>query len=1163
MTDASRTTPQSAETLAPVFSAARIAELLAVPPKPTITPTSEQRGVIEHPLSGSTLVVAGAGSGKTETMANRVVWLVANGLVAPDHVLGLTFTRKAAGELRERITGRLLTFVERLADAASLGKLSEAELIRANELEALLGDGLDLPEVSTYNAFAAGVLQEFGAAAGLAPGAAIIDEATAWRIAREVMVGSTDPALVTSELSIPALTEKVIEMDHAVSDHLSSLERVDAIVAEFARVTSLPYDRKERDRGGEPSGKVYAPVRDAVAALSENPLITRLAREYAAEKQRRGVLEFSDQLALATLALERSADAVAVLRARHRAVLLDEVQDTSVGQTRFLSRIFAGGSVMAVGDPHQSIYGWRGASAAGLSSFHRDFRGRRGSAGSDAEARQAAPSVGEGGSTLTLSTSWRNPESVLAAANVIAVPLAAESPIAVPELGPRPGAGAGSVDWRYPETIHEERIAVAEWMRDARESHLAATGEQATAAVIFRNRRHMAAFASALADVGVPARIVGVGGLLTTPEVTDIVSTLRCLWYADAGSALIRVLAGPRFRIGAADLAGLNRARRWFAERDTAMQPLTPEDRAADAVLPDPDREVTLVDALDRIAQLRDLDHGALREISPVGRERLREAGRLLAALRQLVGGEITELISAVVQALRIDIELDANERSPLAGTSNAHANVDRFLELVEGQLAIDERGTLASILEWIERSTEGDQVAEHVPEPVPGTVQLITAHGSKGLEWDLVAVPRLVTGEFPSTPKEGGGWLRTGQLPDELRGDAAARPRLDWRIADTQQELKERIAEYRAALKERFAEEERRLAYVAVTRAADRLLLTGSFWGGQTRQRTPSPYLTELAERGLISGLPEASEFESDPSALEEERLVWPLDPLGTRAAAVEAAAERLRAALEEQADTPGPSESLPADVDESIALLIAERRAALAPSRGDEEVALPERITASTFHEFVDDPERAERNRLRPIPQRPYRRTRVGNRFHEWVERRATTAAGRALPLAGLDELDRSPELDTEAELQPLIEVFERSRWAGLAPIAVEQEVTLPFAGRTLVCKLDAVYRVEGTDRLEVVDWKAGRSPRTDAERESRFFQLDLYRHAYAAWAGIDPERIDVTLFYVAEGVELSGNTSRTLAELERIWIEAAGGMRESAAGSGPDRGTRTESR
>ena len=274
--------------------------------------------------------------------------------------------------------------------------------------------------------------------------------------------------------------------------------------------------------------------------------------------------------------------------------------------------------------------------------------------------------------------------------------------------------------------------------------------------------------------------------------------------------------------------------------------------------------------------------------------------------------------------------------------------------------------------------------------------------------------------------------------------------------------------------------------------------------------------------------------------------------------------AAEVVRSAIGEAsgADESGTEHAAATSgIEEVVQLLLAERAALEpgAPGSVPPQHTLPDRITASTFHEFVEDPISAERRRIRPVPQRPYRRTRTGNRFHEWVERRATTAKGSALPLSGFDfeewnaattageteaGVGSGAGIEFEADLQPLIDQFERSRWANLRPIAVEQEVTLPFAGRSLVCKLDAVYRTDDANgaRFEVVDWKSGRSPRTADERQSRFFQLDLYRHAYAQWAGVEPEQIDVSLFYVAEGVELVGESPRSLAELERVWLDAA---------------------
>jgi len=1140
MTTTSRT-PVPTSSPETVFSARRLAEILARPGEPARLPTPEQTRIIEYPLRGSVLVIAGAGSGKTETMANRVVWLIANGMIQHDEVLGLTFTRKAAGELAERVSARLATFATHLAEHASLRQLNEAEAERAAVLQEQLADGLALPEISTYNSFASALVQEFGSGAGITSAATVIDTATAWRIAHGIVCASDDPEVAQLDKSIGTIVEYVLELDHTISDNLVDFAQVDAEIDRFARAESWSF-------ADNPRKQPYAPVLKAIAQAESTRVILRLVREFAAEKQRRGVIEFADQLALAVRTLDTVPEARRQLRRRYRAILLDEVQDTSVGQTRLLSSAFGEVPVMGVGDPHQSIYGFRGASASNLASFHQDFS-----------------TTGGTGETLTLSVSWRNPTQVLTIANEISAPLAAKlhsesaGTLSVPKLtsreeylGQTPDtAPEARVDVQFTETVDEEFSALASWVAEARNEHVRKHGVFPTAAVLFRTRRRMAAVQEALTEAGVPSHIVGIGGLLSTPEVTDLLCTLRCLWYADASSELIRLLTGPRFNVGVKDIDGLRRAARWFAARDSEMKPIerageSPRDRSATRPLWEHERRVTLLDALDEIAAMRSLDRPSLEAVSERGRERLREAGLMLRRLRQSIGGNVQDLLRAVEHELRLDIELDARGSGGGGRAAMARANLDAFADAVESFLLTEPLGSLVSVLEWLERAAEEDQAAEHVPEPEPGTVQLITGHGAKGLEWDLVAIPRMVDGEFPARASEGLGWLRTGQLPDELRGDRQARPRLDWNWLSAQANqkvLKESLEEYRAKLQARHAEEERRLAYVAVTRAASRLLLTGSWWGGTTEPRTPSIYLRELAAAGIIAELPESSTVSEDPRSELGRTLEWPLDPLGSRRAPVIRAAERVRQFRDsESGDRDQSRDSLHYDnIDPVVEILLAEQAAADASEHADESAPL-EQITASRFHEFIQAPDVAERDRLRPIPTRPYRRTRIGNLFHEWVERRSTTPQGTAVTLPGLE---RAIGIDA-SDLQPLIDQFERSRFANRQPIAVELEVRLPFAGSQLVCKLDAVYADDATGRYEVVDWKSGRPPQNESERDSRFLQLELYRHAYAQWAHIDPELIDVTLFYVAEGRELRGSHQRDLPELERLWHASRDSLR-----------------
>ena len=164
--------------------------------------------------------------------------------------------------------------------------------------------------------------------------------------------------------------------------------------------------------------------------------------------------------------------------------------------------------------------------------------------------------------------------------------------------------------------------------------------------------------------------------------------------------------------------------------------------------------------------------------------------------------------------------------------------------------------------------------------------------------------------------------------------------------------------------------------------------------------------------------------------------------------------------------------------------------------------------------------------------MPERPYRQTRLGTIFHAWVERRSGLSGVGTSPDDALWETDDDTPGDLAdadaASLAALQERFLESEWAVLQPLEVETEIdmTLPDAlsdgqERVVICKLDAVYR--RGDRIEIVDWKTGRPPRTAAERDERLIQLRLYRQAYHLRHGVPLEQIDVVLFYVADGLIL----------------------------------------
>jgi DNA helicase-2/ATP-dependent DNA helicase PcrA len=149
--------------------------------------------------------------------------------------------------------------------------------------------------------------------------------------------------------------------------------------------------------------------------------------------------------------------------------------------------------------------------------------------------------------------------------------------------------------------------------------------------------------------------------------------------------------------------------------------------------------------------------------------------------------------------------------------------------------------------------------------------------------------------------------------------------------------------------------------------------------------------------------------------------------------------------------------------------------------------------------------------------MPEQPFTATQLGTIFHAWVE-------GRALDSAATDELDAlSSESDAEFvgvdadRLAALQATFERSPWADRRPVEVEREIHLPFDGRIVICKIDAIYR-DGDD-YEVVDWKTGKAPKDAADLQSRQLQLALYRLAYSKWAGIPLDRITAAFYFVAD--------------------------------------------
>ncbi|MFE9841346.1 UvrD-helicase domain-containing protein [Streptomyces goshikiensis] len=1043
----------------------QLKELLGIP----FTP--EQMACVTAPAAPQ-VIVAGAGSGKTTVMAARVVWLVGTGAVAPEQVLGLTFTNKAAGELAERVRTALAR--------AGITDPDPSPVPSPDPSPAGDGAAGGEPRISTYHAFAGQLLKDHGMRIGLEPSARLLADATRFQLAARVLREAPGPYPALTK-SIPDLVSDLLALDAELSEHLvapADLRAYDTALLDVLAGTKL---------GNEDLRKVPEAVRGRLE-------LVELVARYRTAKRSRDLLDFSDQIALSAQLATTRPEVGALLREEFRVVLLDEYQDTSVAQRLLLSGLFGGGTghaVTAVGDPCQAIYGWRGASVANLDDFPEHF-----------------PHAGGRPATrFSLSENRRSGGRLLDLANGLAAPLRSMHE-GVEALRPAPGAErAGSVRCALLPTHAEE----LEWLGDS-VAHLVRTGtEPREIAVLCRSGGDFARIQAVLVARDVPVEVVGLSGLLHLPEVADLVAVCEVLQDPGANAALVRLLIGPRWRIGARDLALLGRRARQLVAR--APGEVDPDERLAAAVEGvDPVEVVSLADALETF-----LDGSGHSSAAPVdelpfsaeARVRFAHLAQELRDLRRSLADPLMDVLHRVLATTGLDVELSA---SPHALAARRRETLSNFMDVAAGFASLDGEASLLAFLSFLRTAAQYEKGLDHALPGGENTVKVLTAHKSKGLEWDVVVVPDLCAGSFPKE-KAPEAWTSYAKvLPYALRGDAETLPGDPaWTSAG--------LKSFKAALKSHKEVEELRLGYVTFTRPRSLLLASGHWWGPtQKKRRGPSAFLDAL-RRHCEAGHGEIEAWADEPdedavnpalatSDTPDHSWPLPLDPasLALRrhaAALVEShlaapppAAPAAPAAPAEdlwpeadlwgadadadadgdavagpggdapwpEADlwgdgTPEPGEDdpwpdeeqwprpgAPADAppaeepagirgDDPVAgpavaaagpatrgLTPEEARAVASWDRDLDalegelrraravvrDVPLPSALSASQLLRLAADEQAFARDLARPMPQPPQPAARQGTRFHAWVESRFD-----ALPLPLLDVLDPETEL------------------------------------------------------------------------------------------------------------------------------------------------------
>lgn len=997
--------------------------------------SDEQWRAASAPLTPG-VVIAGAGTGKTTTMAARVAYLVASGHVPPDRILGLTFTNKAT-----------------------------AQLLRA--VRAAVAEAPGEPEVMTYNAFGARIVSEHGMRLGLEPRAPMLTDAARWQLAYRVVCAAPE---IDVSLSPEWLTRYLVALDSQLSE--LAIDPADVIEFDTDLIRFLEADDSPQIAG-----------RDILETSRKRRAAARLIPHWRAEKRDRGLVDYSDQIRLATLLVESYPSIGENLRSRFDVVLLDEYQDTSISQRRMLQAAFGTGFPMtAVGDPCQGIYGWRGASVENIDRFLAHFGG-------------------EQANSYTLRDNRRSGADIVEVANRASASLRARH-TGVGEL--RATRELGTVDIAMFETAPEELTWIVERIAGLH----GVEGE--TTAVLAATAATLVRIDSALRARGIPTQVHGASLLMDQPAVMDVRAWLQVVHEPTANPAFIRLASGPRWRLGPRDLAALGVRARTLAGgggRSTAT-----EIRAAlaDAVVGGDVVELTsLTDAV--------LDPGSPESYSAEAFARLTDFAQTLRHLRAHTGEPLTDFVHRVASVTGIAVEAlvarpDSTQHEALMAFYDLAAE---FTDL-EGGTSL---GAFLARLDDADRFNHSTRLDTHMR---PGAVQLMTIHKAKGLEFTHVVIPEVSEKDFPGGQRNGRWPTSADVVPIPLREDMP--PELRAYPPRTHFPKAKELTAYKELLAEIDEVDADRLAYVALTRAKSTLAVTGHWWDAQRTTPRGVHRVMDLLQSAsshvrVIQWAPEPPKGAVNPIRTGPADIYsWPIPIDSDYTARLIGAAESVRVAAG-QTELPvgaGARERW----STVFAALVEESHRIHAPVR---EVRLGDSVGATTFLRALREPDVVALDIARPMPVKPSRAARRGTAWHAWIESRfgqQSLIDPWELPGAADDEIS------SDEHLEQLRRAFEETPYAGRDPVAVEYPFSLVLHGRVIHGRIDAVFTT--ANGFEVVDWKTGGKEHLDPG------QLAIYRLAWAEVMGITWQEVDAAFVLVASGEVLRPDTDEQVRTL-----------------------------
>ncbi len=755
----------------------------------------KQEKAVNHE-GGPLLIVAGPGTGKTRTITEKIRHLISEKDVDPQSVLALTFTEKAAEEMLHRV-------------------------------DAVMPLGYEEPWLSTFHSFCDRILRESGMEIGLDPDFEIMTGTEQWLFLREhifelgldyyLPLGNPSK-FISALLNLFSRAQdenvSVNEFKEFVATRHSELdsESDEGFRQTLKQVQGDDPSLRNAERGqrnvdgGPPAGGAGAAEKEEIEKLQE---LAGAYKKYQELKIQESKMDFGD-LIFWTIKLFRERSSVLKnYRDQFEYILVDEFQDTNYAQyqlTKLLAPAEENPNLMVVGDDLQAVYKFRGASLSNILKFKEDYP--------DAES-------------IVLNKDYRNPQPIIDAATTLGrknEPNTLEARIGIDKgmeavrsaAGNKPGlkgtnpglgeCGGTPIQIIAAKTLEEEAERVVQKVIELSKEE---GYNWRDFAVLARANNHLDPFVASFKRNGVPYQLLGNRGLFDQPEIRELIAFLRVLCDPKNSSALFELLTSSAFNIDS-----------------RVISDLLTQSRKKRASLWD-----LIKQCVDNPEVLKEWDLSY--SWSDTDKKGIRKVMHLVETAQQCMGNDLPSQIL-------YDFVMDSGFVERFLGEDSVEnrlriKNLNLFFEKIKnfeadvGKRPFAGKASVPNFVEYLDLLMEaGENPAQAEIEDID-TVNLLTVHSAKGLEFPVVFIVNLVSGRFPTRRRS-----RTLELPDEL--------------------VKDILLEG-----DHHLQEERRLFYVGCTRASDKLFLCwGKDYGGK-RERTPSGFIEEL-------GISPSTKLRADP---------------------------------------------------------------------------------------------------------------------------------------------------------------------------------------------------------------------------------------------------------------------------------------------------------